>query len=363
MLERWQGIALPETTFFRILLAGRFFPEGECHFYKFLAVSCGFLGKSLFETMIYVCELLTEEPEGGSAMIPLPTFICLYEFLAKLDCSGACPCVITEEDAKELFRPSGLTSSEESSTLDSRLYLVPSEVEEEEEAAAVDVCAFTSSESRSTDSIRVLEDQGTEERRSEAIADEVHKPTPSQRDVSDVQSSEQIQKDEQKIEEHDSDQLSPDHRSTIPDFDFLDADSNDFDKDSYMYYGGEESEKEMVAYEEIDDYQPIGLESILQGICECLEPVRESESVSTPPPPDPFEEFLKRMKQEVEEGRLDTRFQVLGIGPPVSANRITAVALWLADCARRQDGLVGPRNIRHFLCPELEDRINDAYAD
>lgn len=38
--------------------------------------------------MIYVCELLTEEPEGGSAMIPLPTFIHLYQYLAELDCSG-----------------------------------------------------------------------------------------------------------------------------------------------------------------------------------------------------------------------------------------------------------------------------------
>lgn len=44
--------------------------------------------QNLFETMIYVCELLTEEPEGGSAMIPLPTFIHLYQYLAELDCSG-----------------------------------------------------------------------------------------------------------------------------------------------------------------------------------------------------------------------------------------------------------------------------------
>lgn len=44
--------------------------------------------QNLFETMVYVCELLTEEPEGGSAMIPLPTFIHLYQYLAELDCSG-----------------------------------------------------------------------------------------------------------------------------------------------------------------------------------------------------------------------------------------------------------------------------------
>lgn len=38
--------------------------------------------------MIYVCELLTREPEGGSAMIPLRIFLDLYGYLADLDCSG-----------------------------------------------------------------------------------------------------------------------------------------------------------------------------------------------------------------------------------------------------------------------------------
>lgn len=38
--------------------------------------------------MIYVCELLTHEPEGGSAMIPLRIFLDLYGYLADLDCGG-----------------------------------------------------------------------------------------------------------------------------------------------------------------------------------------------------------------------------------------------------------------------------------
>lgn len=141
------------------------------------------------------------------------------------------------------------------------------------------------------------------------------------------------------------------------DFHSFDMDYNTYGRydDTYSYYGGEESEMEATPYDQIDDYEPIGLETILHGICECLEPVRQSDRTPTPPPPDPFEEFLKRMKQEVEEGRLPTRFEVAGIGPRVSINRLTAVGLWLADCARRQEGMVGPRNIRHFLCPDLED--------
>lgn len=37
--------------------------------------------------MIMVCETLTEEPEGGSAMIMLETFVDLYRFLAAIDAS------------------------------------------------------------------------------------------------------------------------------------------------------------------------------------------------------------------------------------------------------------------------------------
>lgn len=44
--------------------------------------------QNLLETMVYVCELLTREPEGGSAMIPLRMFLNLYGYLADLDCSG-----------------------------------------------------------------------------------------------------------------------------------------------------------------------------------------------------------------------------------------------------------------------------------
>jgi len=86
-------------------------------------------------------------------------------------------------------------------------------------------------------------------------------------------------------------------------------------------------------------------------ICRCRS---EPESDQTPPP-DPLKEFLKRMRAEIEAGRLETIFRVSGIGPPVSSERVTAVGLWLVDCARRQEGLVGPRNIRHFLCPNLDD--------
>lgn len=37
--------------------------------------------------MIMVCEIITEEPEGGSAMIPLKVFCDVYKLLAEIDAS------------------------------------------------------------------------------------------------------------------------------------------------------------------------------------------------------------------------------------------------------------------------------------
>lgn len=47
--------------------------------------------QSLSKTMATVCEVLTEEPDGGSAMIPVDVFVTLYQFLARLDCGPKDP--------------------------------------------------------------------------------------------------------------------------------------------------------------------------------------------------------------------------------------------------------------------------------
>lgn len=115
-----------------------------------------------------------------------------------------------------------------------------------------------------------------------------------------------------------------------------------------------ESEERVAGEAEAIDYKTtttsIDLENSSE-ICRCLDEPESDQTLSA----DPLKEFLKRMRVEVEAGRLETIFRVSGIGPPVSPERVTAVGLWLADCARRQEGLVGPRNIRHFLCPNLDD--------
>nr|XP_033330253.1 uncharacterized protein LOC117222589 [Megalopta genalis] len=139
--------------------------------------------------------------------------------------------------------------------------------------------------------------------------------------------------------------------------------SEDRDDSLYTEFGAAEGEASLISFDEVDDYVPIGLENILRGICECLEPAREPSRGPTPPPPDPFGEFLERMKTEQSEGRLPTAFKVPGIGAPICSNHVTAVALWMTDCARRQQGLVGPRNITHFLCPDLQATCFDDAED
>lgn len=43
--------------------------------------------KSLTQTMIMVCEILTEEPDGASASITIENFLSIYKFLAAIDAS------------------------------------------------------------------------------------------------------------------------------------------------------------------------------------------------------------------------------------------------------------------------------------
>ncbi|EGI65759.1 Ropporin-1-like protein [Acromyrmex echinatior] len=249
-----QGLDLSEMTLYQLFIVAGLLEDKEyCDFYRFLAVACGFLGNNLLETMIYVCELLTHEPEGGSAMIPLRIFLDLYRYLADLDCSG-----------------------------------------ERRKAERVDSsCDTTTSVSN-----------------------------PSSSGMIDLTTR----------------------------ADNCDVDVQKTTDDAFEFNSEEESEEERITSEAINCKTTFNLKTSSE-ICRCRS---EPESDQTPPP-DPLKEFLKRMRAEIEAGRLETIFRVSGIGPPVSSERVTAVGLWLADCARRQEGLVGPRNIRHFLCPNFDD--------
>ncbi|XP_066153661.1 uncharacterized protein [Euwallacea fornicatus] len=85
--DRWIGACLQHHTLIQLLCLGGFEDAESIPFLKFIAICAGTLTDNLTHTMIMICEILTEEPEGGSAMIPLETFLDLYTFLARIDAS------------------------------------------------------------------------------------------------------------------------------------------------------------------------------------------------------------------------------------------------------------------------------------
>ncbi|KYN42375.1 Ropporin-1-like protein [Trachymyrmex septentrionalis] len=306
-----QGLLdLPEMSLYQLFMVAGLLEDKEyCDFYRFLAVACGFLGNNLLETMIYVCELLTHEPEGGSAMIPLRIFLDLYGYLADLDCSGE------RRKAERVDSPCDTTTSvskpsSSSSTIDltTRAY---SEFAAEKSVAS----------DKTEIEIESIDGHVSRGGTSESAVETNFKHATSS---------------------------SIDHTERNGDTSSVDVQEATDDAFEFNSESEEKTAREAIDYE--TTITSIDLKNSSE-ICRCRS---EPESDQTPPP-DPLKEFLKRMRAEIEAGRLETIFRVSGIGPPVSSERVTAVGLWLVDCARRQEGLVGPRNIRHFLCPNLDD--------
>ncbi|XP_021915188.1 ropporin-1-like protein [Zootermopsis nevadensis] len=82
--DKWQSICLDENALNEMLKVGGFTENVD--WLKFIAIAAGHLTNSLTQTMYLICELLTEEPEGGSDAIPFETFKQLYVFLAEMNC-------------------------------------------------------------------------------------------------------------------------------------------------------------------------------------------------------------------------------------------------------------------------------------
>lgn len=65
---KWGALCLPPGGLDPLLslLGGPKF-----HWLRFLAIAAGSISASLTQTMILICELLTEDPEGGKAAVPV----------------------------------------------------------------------------------------------------------------------------------------------------------------------------------------------------------------------------------------------------------------------------------------------------
>ncbi|XP_030759590.1 caldesmon-like [Sitophilus oryzae] len=85
--DRWIGACLQHKTLIKILCLGGFDDVEAIPWLRFVALCAGTLSDDLTHTMILLCEIISEEPEGGSAIISCETFIDLYTFLANIDAS------------------------------------------------------------------------------------------------------------------------------------------------------------------------------------------------------------------------------------------------------------------------------------
>ncbi|XP_058459053.1 uncharacterized protein LOC131435322 [Malaya genurostris] len=85
LLEKWQGLCLPEEELLNILSLLRMLDWTHLHWLKIVAVFAGLLSDSLPRTAEMICELLTEEPEGGPCPVPLWMFKECFLTVARLD--------------------------------------------------------------------------------------------------------------------------------------------------------------------------------------------------------------------------------------------------------------------------------------
>ncbi|KAM4870312.1 ropporin-1-like protein [Urocitellus parryii] len=81
--KKWRNLCLPMERLRALLVLDHC--ETEIEWIKFLALGCSSLGGSLNTAMKHVCEILTQDPEGGPARIPFETFSFVYRYLAGLD--------------------------------------------------------------------------------------------------------------------------------------------------------------------------------------------------------------------------------------------------------------------------------------
>uniref|UniRef100_A0A8W7M4P0 Uncharacterized protein n=1 Tax=Anopheles arabiensis TaxID=7173 RepID=A0A8W7M4P0_ANOAR len=88
LLEKWEGLCLPEEDLLNVLSLLRMLNWSQLHWLKIIAVFIGQLCKNFTKTTEMICEMLTEDPDGGAASMPFWMFRECFLALADLDCSS-----------------------------------------------------------------------------------------------------------------------------------------------------------------------------------------------------------------------------------------------------------------------------------
>ncbi|XP_066998970.2 uncharacterized protein [Anabrus simplex] len=359
LFEKWKGMCLNESALLEMLNLGNF--DEEFEFLKFIAVAAGHLTNSLSQTMVLLCELLTEEPEGGSAMIPCDTFCDLYTFLARMDCGP--PRIEAKVGAIEEGAEGEVKGEEEEEeeTPDQRTEHIASIVEEIVEHSTVPP----------TERISTIVDEMVEhatiprnEPAASIVEEMVRRATVSHGEP--IASS--LVEDIIDTVEHSAFPCSEPafsiveeivERSTIQ----QDEPADFTDEDVFERATIPRAEpaasivEEIVERATLPNAEPISsiVEEIFQRstltrtdtVASIIEKIVEAVPIQEDP------EVLARIARR-EQRKLRFAAEVQGIGPVVEEDQIESVVSYMKYWADRQEGMVMPRNVRHFLCPRLD---------
>ncbi|XP_034233759.1 uncharacterized protein LOC117640891 isoform X2 [Thrips palmi] len=336
LVERWNGICLAEEPLQEMLAVGQF---GETFdWLHFVAVAAGFLSNNLTQTMVLLCNLLTDEPDGGSAMIPLHTFANLYTFLASLDCGGG----EDPEDEDESHHEYVLTEdsaslrreSVESCPTDPSIYQVDWESQSAHQLFVEMHCPFPSPPTS--------------------------RPCTPFIDMGNASTTTLTSQNQQCIsKEQENKEAHPEARLET----FYDA------KPKGSHHSSQElTEKGKIATD-MQEPQPDPQNNEKRSIS-LIEQSTVNEPKIKSSASVPSSALTTTMKQ-TSSGRGDSaqvptsirkrssdgvrnKRHIPGIGALVDAIQIQAVINYLEGVALKQDGMIKPSNIRHFLCPPLE---------
>ncbi|XP_043262670.1 uncharacterized protein LOC122403293 [Colletes gigas] len=312
ILRRWDCLCLDRRDLNLIMMIGKF--RRRCQVKKFLAIAVGLLGSSLFETMIMICELFTHEPEGGSAMVPVTLFMEIYGYLAGLRCDGS------ERDSSD-EDPTEFILCNESN--DSRSF---ASQEPSDDKFSVDrVCSIASQDTEADVNLdlELVSKEDIDSSRTDITPQLGESYTDQRKMVDDKTEQDSSSEGTLKVEENNENSGA-------------DAELSKRSRSS----DGKKSTKS----ENISDKCTSG-SNTPDGNASKDQSVRSIDRKAS---------SGKRRKKILDPKSLKYRPNVPGIGPRLSAEEVASVAIWMSECARIQEGMVGPRNFRHMNCPPLD---------
>ncbi|XP_073965546.1 uncharacterized protein isoform X2 [Choristoneura fumiferana] len=384
----WQGFCLDPCELKRVIcLCEAYLREETIPFLHFIAVAGGLLTKSLTHTMILLCETLTKEPDGGSAAIPLDDFLTMYTFLARMDASKDVRYI---DGYREGHTPKPETTVEEEAEYEGE------QVDEEAKLRDMSSSALPSQDAPKEDKGDKTKEEKVEKKKDgieiiiydedenvlplEFYGELVAEPEENlEEEKVELKGEEESKEEEEKEDEKERiatliNELYTAREERLEDleqtFQEISAIVDRFKSAGYdlgMVAGRQMSttsgefivqhiEREIMEY--IDEQIAILPDPDLKkkkAKPEEVEMIRNLLETFL----DENMDIIVPEVEEVEEEELPIPniaivYAVPGIGPPVPEDMIADVEEYALDVSKVQAEVFMPRNIRHFMCPPLE---------